>query len=97
MKIMKKNRLDAFCDILPKRESRKTMIKSVLSSGDPRGMTAEEIAAKLHENAKIPYVDMNFVRPRLTEMQQSGDVSVVGKRRSTITGKNTSIWKIAKK
>lgn len=97
MRITKKNRLDALCDILPKRENRKALIKSVLSNGDPRGMTAEEITVRLHEDAKIPYVDMNFVRPRLTEMQHSGEISIVGKRRSAITGKNTSIWKIAKK
>lgn len=96
MGITLKNRREAYENIKPKRDNRKAMILEVLQSGDPGGMTAEEVAQRLLQDGKIPYIDPNFTRPRLTELKEDGKVEVVGKRRSAATNRNTAIWKVVK-
>lgn len=96
MSITLKNRKEAYDKIKPQRSNRKNVILSVLREGDPDGMTAEEIAQKLVADGKIAHLDMNFVRPRLTEMKEKNDVKVVGRRPSALTGRNTSVWKAVK-
>ena len=96
MSITLKNRREAYENIKPKRDNRKAMILNVLKNGDPGGMTAEEVAQQLLQDGKIPYIDPNFIRPRLTELKEDGKVEVVGKRRSTITNRNTAVWKVMK-
>lgn len=96
MGITLKNRREAYENIKPKRDNRKAMILEVLQSGNPGGMTAEEVAQRLLQDGKIPYIDPNFTRPRLTELKKDGKVEVVGKRRSATTNRNTAVWKVAK-
>lgn len=96
MNITKKNRREAYNKIIPERNKRKAMILAVLANGDSSGMTAEEIVDTLYKSGKIPSPDMNYVRPRLTEMKESGEVSVVGRRPSVRTGRNTAVWKVVK-
>lgn len=91
-----RNRREAYDEIKPKRESRKVMILEVLENGDPNGMTAEEVAQQLLHDGKITHIDPNFTRPRLTELKEEGKVEVVGKRRSLITARNTTVWKVVK-
>lgn len=91
-----KNRREAYDEIKPKRENRKAMILEVLKNGDPNGMTAEEVAQQLLHDGKITHIDLNFTRPRLTELKEEGKVEVVGKRRSLITARNTAVWKVVK-
>ena len=96
LSITLKNRREAYDKIKSQRDNRKSVILSALRDGDPNGMTAEEIAQKLVESGEITHFDMNFVRPRLTEMKESNDVKVVGRRPSVLTGRNTSVWKAVK-
>lgn len=96
MGITLKNRREAYENIKPKRDNRKAMILEVLQSGDPGGMTAEEVAQRLLQDGKIPYIDPNFTCPRLTELKEDGKVEVVGKRRSATTNRNTAVWKVVK-
>lgn len=93
MNITKRNRREAYNQIIPKRDNRKELILSVLKE-HANGMTAEEIARSLVESGKISHMDMNFVRPRLTELKESAMVEVVGRRPSAITGRNTAVWKV---
>lgn len=93
MNITRKNRREAYDKIIPKRDNRKELILSVLKA-HPNGMTAEEVAQALVDSGKISHMDMNFVRPRLTELKESDKVQVVGRRPSVITGRNTAVWKV---
>ena len=88
-----KDRLEAYDQIEPKRPNRKAMILDVLTSGDPGGMTADEIGEKLVSEGKIPTNSPNFTRPRLTEMKAEGKVVIVG-RRPGKSGCNTAVWKV---
>lgn len=97
MSITLKNRREAYENVKPKRDSRKDMILEVLRNGIPGGMTAEEVAQQLLADGKIPYIDPNFTRPRLTELKEDGKVEVVGKRRSAITSRNTAVWRVIKR
>lgn len=97
MSITLKNRREAYENVKPKRDSRKDMILEVLRNGIPGGMTAEEVAQQLLADGKIPYIDPNFTRPRLTELKEDGKVEVVGKRRSAITSRNTAVWMVIKR
>ena len=51
-------------------------------------MTAREVCIKLGSN------DMNYVRPRLTELVQMGKIEIIGKKRDEITDRSTSIYQI---
>lgn len=93
MNITRKNRREAYDKIIPKRDNRKEMILSVLKE-HPDGMTAEEVVQVLLDGGKISHMDMNFVRPRLTELKESKLIQVVGRRPSAITGRNTAVWKV---
>lgn len=96
MKIELRNRKEAYESIKPKCDKRKEVILGVLAAGNPDGMTAEEIVQQLYVEKKIPEPDMNYVRPRLTEMKKSGKVKVVDRRVSSRTQRHTSVWKITK-
>lgn len=93
MSIALRNRREAYDQIEPKRPNRKAMILDVLTSGDPGGMTADEIGEKLVSEGKIPTNSPNFTRPRLTEMKAEGKVVIVG-RRPGKSGCNTAVWKV---
>lgn len=95
MSIELRNRREAYDKIKPKRLNRKAMILEILTSGDPGGMTADEIGEKLVESGKIPENSPNFVRPRLSEMREDGVVKVVGRRPSR-TGRHSAVWKVVK-
>lgn len=93
LSIALRNRREAYDQIEPKRPNRKAMILDVLTSGDPGGMTADEIGEKLVSEGKIPTNSPNFTRPRLTEMKAEGKVVIVG-RRPGKSGCNTAVWKV---
>ena len=42
---------------------------------------------------KSKYSDMNAIRPRLTELKESGKVEVVGKAYDTATRRNVALFK----
>lgn len=93
MSIALRNRREAHDQIEPRRPNRKAMILDVLTSGDPGGMTADEIGEKLVSEGKIPTNSPNFTRPRLTEMKAEGKVVIVGRRLGK-SGCNTAVWKV---
>ena len=90
MSIALRNRHEAYDQIEP---NRKAMILDILTSGDPGGMTADEIGEKLVSEGRIPTNSPNFTRPRLTEMKAEGKVMIVG-RRPGKSGCNTAVWKV---
>lgn len=51
-------------------------------------MTAREVCIKLGSN------DMNYVRPRLTELVQMGKIEIIGKKRDSVTNRNTSVYQV---
>lgn len=51
-------------------------------------MTAREVCSKLGSD------DMNYVRPRLTELVQMGKIEIIGKKRDEITDRSTSIYQV---
>lgn len=53
-------------------------------------MTAREVCEKLGSN------DMNYVRPRLTELVQMGKVEIIGKKKDTATNRTTSVYQVVK-
>ena len=53
--------------------------------GYDKGLTAEEVASRMD-------VPTYQARPRLTELIQRGIVTVIGKRRSPITGRNIAMF-----
>lgn len=57
-------------------------------------MTAKEIACEMVSKRYIPYADRNFTAPRLTELQQSGVVEVVGKKECKWTHRMVSVYAI---
>lgn len=93
MSIELRDRRDAYNQVKPKRQNRKAMILNVLTSGDPGGMTADEIGERLVAEGKILTNSPNFTRPRLTELKAEGKVEVVG-RRPGKSGCNTAVWKV---
>lgn len=66
------------------RATRRSIILAAL--GDEE-LTAREILKRIGFN------DMNFVRPRLTELMQSGRVEAAGKKWDKITDRNVTIYK----
>jgi hypothetical protein len=53
-------------------------------------MTAREVCSKLGSD------DMNYVRPRLTELVQMGKIEIIGKKRDSVTNRNTSVYQVIK-
>lgn len=53
-------------------------------------MTAREVCSKLGSD------DMNYVRPRLTELVQMGKIEIIGKKKDVITNRNTSVYQVVK-
>lgn len=93
MSIELKDRREAYQRVKPKRSTRKAMILNVLTSGDPGGMTADEIGDQLVAEGIITTNSPNFTRPRLTELKAEGLIEVVG-RRPGKSGCNTAVWKV---
>ncbi|MDD5021844.1 MAG: hypothetical protein PHR82_06945 [Endomicrobiaceae bacterium] len=95
MSVTVQTRRESYNGIIPKRMIRKEYIREVLAANSD-GMTAEEITTELHKNGVISRLDFNYSRPRLTEMRSAGEVRVIGKRESSLTGKNTAVWQLVK-
>lgn len=66
------------------RATRRSIILAAL--GDEE-LTAREILKR------IGFSDMNFVRPRLTELMQSGRVEAAGKKWDKITERNVTVFR----
>lgn len=82
-------RRESYEAITTETSKRGALILDVLGN---RQMTVDEIVNELIERREILHFDRNFVAPRLTELKEAGVVKVIGKRKSTRTGKNVAVW-----
>lgn len=73
-------------EIKPQKELRRQQIIETITEHGP--MTVDELMDCLG------YHDPNRVRPRLTELRQSGALCTIGKRRSRRSGKMVAVWAI---
>lgn len=89
---VKSNRTAKECQLEAYRRlrpgGRQWLIYGMLEQYGP--MTAREICMKLGSN------DMNYVRPRLTELVQMGKIEIIGKKLDTETDRNTSVYQVVR-
>ena len=88
----KSNRIARDCQMESYRRikvgSRQWLIYGILETFG--AMTAREVCDKLGSN------DMNYVRPRLTELVQMGKIEIIGKKLDTVTDRSTSVYQVVK-
>lgn len=60
----------------------------------PEGLTAKEVAHKMWEIGLIPTDERNFSAPRLTELEEKGQVQVIGKKTCQWTKKRVRIYQL---
>ena len=58
--------------------------------------TARELAVILYENHLIPFPVRQAVAPRLTELEDEGEVEVCGKVYDKVTQRNVAVYKLSK-
>lgn len=86
MSITTETRRAAHEDIKPHKELRRQQIMEAIIECGPS--TVDELMDRLG------YHDPNRVRPRLTELTQSGALCTIGKRRSRRSGRMVAVWAI---
>lgn len=89
MSITAETRRAAHEEIMPKKNLRRQQIVEAITEHGP--MTVDELMDRLG------YHDPNRVRPRLTELTQSGALCTIGKRRSRRSGKLVAVWAVNEK
>lgn len=89
MSITKETRRESYEAILPKAPTRQQLILDIL---DGNQMTAHEITEALYKQGHIPFMERNFASPRLTELQEAGEVRAIGKRICSRTGRKVAVW-----
>ena len=82
MTITSETRLESF-----EKTDRATRRSIILAALGNEELTAREILLR------IGFSDMNFVRPRLTELMQSGRVEAAGKKWDNITERNVTVFR----
>lgn len=75
------------------RQGMYSMILKELSYGD---MTAREIGAILYRHGLVLSPSRQQVQPRLTELMQEGKISVVGKRKDSLTKRSVAVYHLVK-
>ena len=75
------------------RQGMYSMILKELSYGD---MTAREIGAILYRHGLVLSPSRQQVQPRLTELMQEGRISVVGKRKDSLTKRSVAVYHLVK-
>ena len=86
MSITTETRRASHEEIKPQKELRRQQIIAAIAEHGP--MTVDELMDRLG------YHDPNRVRPRLTELTQSGALCTVGKRQSRRSGRQVAVWAI---
>lgn len=94
METTRETRRAAYYEVQPNTPARRWYIYNTLKIHG--GMTAEEITKTLVTDGVIQRFDMNYVRPRLTELKEAGLVETSGKKESPLTGRNTAVWEVKK-
>lgn len=75
------------------RQGMYSMILKELSYGD---MTAREIGSILYRHGLVLSPSRQQVQPRLTELMQEGKISVVGKRKNSLTKRSVAVYHLVK-
>lgn len=86
MSITAETRREAYEEIKPRIPLRAQRILDAIIEHGP--MTADELMAVMG------YSDPNMVRPRLTELKDSGVLTAIDKRKSLRSGKLVAVWAI---
>ena len=60
----------------------------------PEGLTAKEVAHKMYEIGLVPTDERNFSAPRLTELEEKGQVEVIGKKTYQWTRKRVRVYRL---
>jgi hypothetical protein len=84
----------AYADILATRRTRELAVLQGLRAYEQQygeAPSAYELLEFLRSDN--PVIDVNFVRPRLSEMKDAGRVTTNGKRRCAVTGKQVFTWR----
>ena len=77
--------------IQPSLGKRYTDILNILSQQSD-GITARYITNWFYRKNLIPDCDLNYVKPRLTELVKMGKIEVVGKQVDHRTGRHNSLY-----
>ena len=91
--ITDETRKESYKKIIPKQPVRYDQIIYILKNNS-EGMTAKEIAVKLHKLKLIPSTERNFVSPRLTELVKMKKVKVIGKKTCEYSNKKVAVFKV---
>ena len=68
--------------------------RQILSVLKGKQLTAKEIAVEMNLKGDIPTSERNFTAPRLTELEHSGVVEVIGKKRCQYTEKTVAVYAV---
>lgn len=77
------------------RETRFRQIIFIYQCCDELGLTARECMNLLYLSKKIPEPDMNFARPRITELRHMGVLEEIAKKECQWTHKNVAVFKLS--
>lgn len=93
MKITSQTRQMSFNDIQDKTKIRYIQILNRLD----KPKTAKELAVELFELSFIPSTERNYTAPRLTELEKTGYVKAIGKKKCKYTGKAVAVYERTQK
>lgn len=93
MSITHETRLESYNEILETLGKRQADVYNELHIIGDIGATAGELARTMYERGYFPKPERNFVHPRLNELNNAGVVTVVGKRKCTVTGKTCGVYR----
>lgn len=70
-------------------------IRTILKEAGAMPLTARNIMLEMLRRGYIPCEDMNFARPRLTEMKQEGEIVTAGTVWDCATQRNVTAYRLA--
>lgn len=77
------------------KQKRYRQIKEILSDSEVP-MSDKEIAVEMFERGYIPTTERNFSSPRITELLQTGELDVVGKKKCQYSNKKVRVLALRK-
>lgn len=92
LSITKETRRESYDEVLLNLGERQKQVYEYLKDY-PSGITAKELAVKMHSNGAVHSPERNSVHPRLNELIDKGLVEVVGKTTCQYTNRKVAIYK----
>lgn len=90
--ITKRNKLESFEQIKPKRATRREQcLQALRELGCP---TVNELTAYLYLNGIIPSYTTNFTSPRIRELEQDGLVEIHSRRKDSVSNRIIRTYRI---